>query len=128
MEPAQNSDATVFSAWLADRGEDFLLLDDSDSEQAHLRFNGQFEGANVIWDCHFMTLASELRRTGFSSLRSFIEIGEAAEQGVPLRVGLNVACVDRPAILKMMVMIRNYKRLHRGRQEFGDCCSPDRGD
>ncbi len=126
MEPAQSSDAAVFSAWLADRGEDFLLLDDSDSEQAHLRFIGPFEGANVVWDCHFTTLASELQRTGFSSLRSFIEIGEAAEQGIPLRVGLNVARVDHPAILKMMVMIRNYKRLHRGRQEFGDCYPPDR--
>lgn len=126
MHAADSADATVFSDYLASIGEPFLLLSDSSSEQAHLRFNGRFLGAEVVWDCFFVTLESELQLYKLPSIRCFIEIGPAGKHGVPLRVGLNIARIERADILKMMVMIRNYRRLRRGRLEFGEPYPPAR--
>lgn len=48
----------------------------------------------------------------------FIEVGEAGRTGRLLTVGLKVPKLDAAALLKTTVMIRNYKRLRRGRHEF----------
>jgi hypothetical protein len=122
---ALSGDPAVFSNYLRQTGEAFVLLGELQDQRARLRFSGRFEAAEVVWDCEFVTLQSEQRRhTGApraepDRLRSFIDIGAPGEQGVPLRVGLDLVRIDRPAILKMIVMIRNYKRLRRGRHEFG---------
>lgn len=112
-----------FSGYLADTGQDYVLVAAPDDQTAHVRFSGQFQGQPVVWDCEFLTLAAEQaarRATGTGGLRNFIEIGEAGEHGRPLRVGLALARIDRPAIDKMIIMIRNYKRLHPGRHEYGE--------
>lgn len=112
-----------FSGYLADTGQDYVLVAAPDDQTAHVRFSGQFQGQPVVWDCEFLTLAAEqaARRAAWTGgLRNFIEIGEAGEHGRPLRVGLALARIDRPAIEKMIIMIRNYKRLHPGRHEYGE--------
>jgi len=126
MPPAALSgDPAVFGEYLRRTGQAFLLLGELRDQRARVRFSGHFEAAEVVWDCEFVTLQSEQRRQvrracrELESLRSFIDIGAPAESGVPVRVCLDVARIDRPAILKMMVMMRNYKRLRRGRHEFG---------
>lgn len=128
--PALSGDPSVFSDYLRDIGQPFLLLDEPQDERVHVRFTGPFEGAQVVWDCEFVTLRAERRHHSPDSpgaaggRRSFIDIGAAGDRGVALRVGLDLAHIDRPAILKMMVMIRNYKRLRRGRHEFGSVACP----
>jgi hypothetical protein len=109
-DPASSGDPAVVAGYLRERGEPYLLLDELRDDRARLRFTGPFEGENVVWDCELVALQNRER--------CFIEIGEPVERGVPLRVGLNLARIDHPAILKMMVMIRNYRRLRRGRHEF----------
>ena len=119
---ALSGDPAVFSAYLADTGQPFVLLGALHGQRAQVRFTGPFEGGQVVWDCKFVTLRAEQQGHApgaAGSLRNFIEIGEPGERGVALRVGLDLAAIDRPAILKMIVMIRNYKRLRRGRHEFG---------
>ena len=122
---ALSDDPAVFSAYLKQTGQPFLLLGDLHEQRARLRFTGPLEAVEVVWDCEFVTLESLLRsgptqpRGEAATLRNFIEIGEAGERGVPLRVGLDLPRIDRSAILKMIVMIRNYKRLRPGRHEFG---------
>jgi hypothetical protein len=122
---ALSGDPTIFGEYLRRTGQAFVLLGELQDQCARVRFSGRFEAAEVVWDCEFVTLRSEWQRQGAGSrdevdgLRSFIDIGAPAERGVPVRVGLDVARIDRPAILKMMVMMRNYKRLRRGRHEFG---------
>ncbi len=125
---ALSGDPAVLSEYLRHSGQAFVLLGEAREQRAQVRFTGRFEGAEVVWDCEFVTLQSEQQRRAprgeAHSLRSFIEIGDPAEQGVPLRVGLDLVRIDRPAILKMMVMMRNYKHLRRGCHEFG---APYRG-
>ena len=125
MCAAYSDDATAFSNYLIRVGEPFLLLDDSDSEQVHVRFSGPFQNTEVVWDCLFVTLKSELQRYRLPALRCFIEIGAMGEHGVALRVGLNIQRIERPDILKMITMIRQYKRLHQGRHEFGQRYLPE---
>ena len=37
-----------------------------------------------------------------------------------ITIGLNVAAIDPPVLLKTTIMIRKYKRLRVGRHEFGE--------
>lgn len=127
---AWSGDAGVFDSYLADSGQDYVLVGLPQQERVRVRFSGHFQGQPVVWDCEFVTLAAEYaerrkHRPGeVGGVRNFIEIGKPESHGVPLRVGLGVACTDRPAIEKMIIMIRNYKRLHPGRHEYGEPWEP----
>jgi hypothetical protein len=122
---AFSGDVTLFAHYLEDTGQDYLLLEQADDQRAQLRFCGALLGQTVVWNCEFVTLAAEQadrgqrRAAAAPALRNFIEVGEPGPQGVPLRVGLAVARIDQPAIEKMIIMIRNYKRLQPGRHEYG---------
>jgi len=133
-QPSQNSDAlsgdvSRFSAFLEKSGLSCLLIEQAEG-RAELRFTGPFEGRNVVWRCEFITLTAELHRLAQEvapapeSLRNFIEIGEPSSDGVPIRVGLALSCIDAAAIDKMMLMIRRYKNLRRGRHEYGEAVNP----
>jgi len=120
---AQSGDTARFSAYLKGTGQDFLLRDEADGQQAHVRFIGLYQGREVVWDCCFVTAVREAQQidNGSSELNhNFIDIGQPVACGVPLRVCLNLASIDLPAIQKMIVMIRNYKRLRQGRHRFGE--------
>ncbi len=123
-DAALSGDVAIFSAYLRTAGLDFLVLEETEA-QARVRFVGRFQGEDVVWDCRFVTLDEERRRYEVPGaltaqpMANFIDIGSPGATGVPLRVGLELERIDHPAILKMMVMIRNYKRLKPGRHEFG---------
>ena len=101
------------------------MLSQPGGQAAQVRFTGCFEGKRVVWDCQFTTLAYRAAQSSYSiepgstpTECCFIDIGQPGSNGVPLRVGLQLACIDIPAIRKMIIMIRNYKYLRRGRHEF----------
>ena len=112
-----------FLSALAESGEDYLLVSQSDCATAHIRFPGTFENAPVIWDATVRAL--QCRKDGNGGFdapqrRQYIDI---APQGFPMRgitIGLNVAAIDPPVLLKTTIMIRKYKRLRVGRHEFGE--------
>ncbi|HEY0721956.1 MAG TPA: hypothetical protein VGE50_11970 [Gammaproteobacteria bacterium] len=90
---------------------EITLLDPAGGPQVRLRFQGPFEGRTVTWDATF--------RTARQKQSNAIEIGVEGAEGLPLTVTLNLPCIDLPAIRKTVIMIRQYKRLHYGRHEFG---------
>jgi hypothetical protein len=112
-----------FLSALAESGEDYLLVSQSDSATAHIRFPGTFENAPVIWDATVRALQcrnGENEAIDAPQRRQYIDI---APQGFPMRsiaIGLNVAAIDPPVLLKTAIMIRKYKRLRVGRHEFGE--------
>lgn len=95
-------------------GADFLADTALDGPRARIRFIGRFEGEEVAWDAELIALAA-----AGTPAAQYLEVGAPASCGVPMRIGLNVPCIDRPTVLKAVIMVRNYKRLHRGRHEFG---------
>jgi hypothetical protein len=101
------------------------LLDAPGGSALRLRFPGPFEGRIVTWDATFLALATPEARAGAErSVENFIEIGEDGPNGTPIRVGLQVLRIDAPTIRKTMIMIRRYKRLRRGRHDYGADRSP----
>jgi hypothetical protein len=93
---------------LAPQGEEFEWVSRPGEGAAEVRFIGPFEGREIVWQA----------RIERSPGAQFIDVGEPAGDTCPVRVGLRVAAIDAPAILKTIVMLRRYKRLRRGRHEF----------
>lgn len=126
LSDADSGDVAIFSAYLNQSGQSFLLLGEPGDQTLHLRFTGCLEGDSMVWDCQFVTLAWEAacckqsrQAAAARTQRCFIEVGQPDRHGVPLRVGLDLPCIDIPSVEKMIIMIRNYKCLRRGRHEFG---------
>lgn len=96
----------------ADVLEDVELLDAPGGTSLRLRFQGPFEGRVVTW---LATLHALAGRGG----GNHIEIGDDLPGGIPIAIGLQVKRIDLPTARKAVIMIRRYKRLRRGRHEYG---------
>jgi hypothetical protein len=94
--------------------EDYLCEDAPGGRRARLRFIGRYQDREVVWDAELIALAAD-----GGTAAQFLDIGEPGARGIPIRIGLGVPCIDRPTLLKTIIMVRNYKRLHPGRHEFG---------
>ena len=96
---------------------------------ATVTFIGPFQGRLIVWNMTLAALAYGRKAvsTGITGLDStvagyaqpYIEISVGVEGVHMLRVGLDLAEIDEPAIRKTIIMIRNYKRLELGRMAFG---------
>ncbi len=124
-DDALSGDVQRFSSFLQKSTLPYLLVQQLE-DFAELRFVGPFESRDVVWHCEFTTLAAELKclaqedPAAPASMRNFIEVGDPESHGVPVRVGLAVPRIDAPAIEKMILMMRLYRNLRRGRHEYGD--------
>lgn len=94
-----------------------VLMDTIGGSRLRLRFQGPFEGNTVTWDATFIALTANQETPPYPG--NFIDIGETGAEGIRLTVGLSVPCIDLPTVRKAMMMIRQYKRLRRGRHEYG---------
>lgn len=93
----------------------YILVSPITPARAHIRFAGRFEGRAITWDAEIIALRAAGSRT-----TPYIEIGDDGAQGRALRVGLPLETLDTPTLAKTVIMIRNYKRLRRGRMHFGE--------
>lgn len=116
MEP------TGFEQQLASQGQKYQLFPPLGEAHCHFRFTGMFQGKQVVWDAYLQTLSYYVcnHSPALNSARQFIEVGEAGELGRAIRIGLHLPVIDEPAILKTLIMIRQYKRLAPGRHEYGE--------
>lgn len=112
MTQAMSTLVAALRAELA--GADYLCDTPLDGSMARLRFIGRFEQRDVVWDAELIALEATA-----TAGAQFIDIGAPGVRGVPITIGLRVACIDRPTVLKTLIMVRNYKRLRPGRHEFG---------
>ena len=106
------------------QGISYSLLATPDAEQARFAFSGSFQDEQIIWDATLLTLARyhDIQPdAGQPVARSaFLEIGGKTAHGRAIRVALDITLIDEAAILRTIIMIRNYKRLRPGRHEFGE--------
>jgi hypothetical protein len=111
------------SCGVSNENEPYQLIDPVGGQRVRVRFDGVFKGVETRWDGELVTLSHYCRQGGSGvghTLRPFIEIGAASSEGRRLRVCLDVPVIDQPTIAKTVIMVRNYRRLHVGRIEFGD--------
>lgn len=107
-----------FSQQLDASGSDYLLVaEDRERRCVDIRFMGPFQGKDVIWNVRLLALGSSPDNT--VTQKQFIEVRPRDTFDYDLRVGLAVPDIDRATILKAIIMIRKYKRLHIGYHEFG---------
>jgi hypothetical protein len=105
-------------------GVHFSLLAPLESSQARFTFTGIFQNREVVWDCTLFTLARYHTQRPASAQptarTAFLEIGGETTRGRTIVVTLDIPHIDEPALLRTIIMIRNYKRLQPGRHEFGE--------
>lgn len=93
---------------------DYQSLTPLGGTEARIRFRGRLLGREVTWE------ATLIAQGGVHPPKpNFIEIPDGDFDPHPIRIGLNVAVIDHPAVLKTIIMVRNYKRLGIRRHEYG---------
>ena len=118
MNETMPTDIDGFRKFLNRRRADYIHIESPLADRAHIRFIGAFAGKPVIWDATVMTLAY-CKKAGMAGNSRFIEIGDHADDMCPITIGLDLDEIDEPDLLKTIIMIRKYRRLRRGRHEFG---------
>ena len=112
----------AFSARLENEQVDYLHMTPPQDACVQIRFIGTFAGRPVIWDAKIMTLvhpgAAAAGGSHASGKHQFIDIDTDGNDIRGIRIGLSLGRIDEPAILKTMIMIRKYKRLHTGYHVF----------
>ena len=99
----------------------YTLIEQVNTQYAHIKFEGSFQGKTVTWDTHFFTL------DGYSSIhnheqkitKQFINIKESNADTMKLTLALKITEINTPNIQKMMIMIKQYKNLALGRHDYG---------
>lgn len=121
-------DITAFKQQLALSSLDYEPVSTLDNRYVRFRFVGEFMGESIIWDAHLYTLAYYIHEIANlsqpeSSTRQFIHVGDVGKMGRKIEIGLNLPLIGEPAIIKTMIMIRQYKRLSNGCHEYGETIS-----
>ncbi|MGB5259961.1 MAG: hypothetical protein WBO34_05490 [Gammaproteobacteria bacterium] len=122
MNDRASSAMESFRDTLEQGGTGFIYTAPARDDCVHIRFIGNFADRPVIWDATIMTLEYWHTTGGhdqhFHRDSQFIEIDAGAGDLRTIRIGLQLERIDEQAILKTLIMIRKYKRLHIGRHEF----------
>lgn len=99
----------------------YTLIQQTDSQLAHIQFEGHFQGEIVTWDTHFFTLNGYIaqQRDNNKIQKQFIDIKPIDSNNLKLTIALKIAEINHQTIQKMMIMIKHYKNLSLGRHEYG---------
>lgn len=116
--------AAQFALRLDALGAPFELIGDLHPTRAEVRFVGEFEGENLIWELELNTLAGWRERYEPDQQRNLMLIEAPYKGRCRVRLGLQIPAVSEAHILMAMRMLRQYKRLSRGRHEWGGADSP----
>lgn len=102
-----------FPQTFARHGLRYTLLEPLRPDRARFTFRGPFLGREIEWD-------ATLSRLSDTAVLPYIEIGAEGRDGRTLHVALAIPVVDEAALLRTIIMIRQYKRLRPGRHVFGE--------
>ena len=99
----------------------YTLIRQFNTQHAHFSFKGEFQGKTVTWDTNFYTTEGfqTSKNTKNPEMRQFIDIEPITSDVMNLTVVLKVKEVNKPNILKMIIMIKQYKKLAIGRHIYG---------
>ena len=99
----------------------YTLIEQVNSQYAHIKFEGPFQGKTVIWDTHFFTLDGYSAENSDKQIitKQFINIKECNDDSMELTLALKISEINTPNIQKMMIMIKQYKNLALGRHDYG---------
>lgn len=97
----------------------YLLESNLPADKIYFKFIGTFAESPVVWNACVQTMeAYSQHHEVAEDPMQFIEI-EVKNDVHLVNIGLNIAKIDKATLERTILMIRNYKRLHHGRHEFG---------
>lgn len=108
---------------------DYRLQHRYSPEHVEVQFEGLFMQKPVTWHAHIRTLGDyclhELYKSQQPSAGNCIQAQPFIDIDIHdnihrLTVALNIPVIDEAAILRTIIMIRQYKRLQAGRHQYGD--------
>ena len=109
---------------MADDDMPYEALEPLGGQTARIRCTGTLQGTTIIWEVRLMTLrhyyqtlSKAERRHG---IRQFIEVEPLSDGVSSATIGLNLSRIDEPAVLKTIIMLRQWKRLKPGRHRYGE--------
>ncbi len=89
-----------------------------------VRFTGPLQGRDIVWNVRLITLAHHYQTVSCSErlqgVRQFIAVGPSANGVGSATIALNLSRIDEPAVLKTIIMVRQWKQLGPGRHEYGE--------
>ena len=99
----------------------YKLIQQTDSQLAHIQFEGPFQGETVTWDTHLFTLKGYIAEQGNNNKmqKQFIDIEPIDSNNLKLTIALKITEINHQNIQKMMIMVKQYKNLSFGRHEYG---------
>jgi len=101
---------------IAQHGIHYQLLEPLTANRARFRFSGTFNGQDITWEATLLALGTTPEN---GERHAYFDIGSSGPDTTPIEIGLDVAGVDDAVILRSILMVRQYKRLRRGRMTFG---------
>jgi hypothetical protein len=108
---------------------DYTLLHRHSPEHVEVQFSGIFLNQAVTWHAHIRTLRDDCLHVMFTPHQSQLTTRIQAQPFIDIKiqnnthhltVALNLPVIDDAAILRTIIMIRQYKRLQTGRHQYGD--------
>jgi hypothetical protein len=91
--------------------------------EAFFSFKGHFQQVSVTWHVHLLTCQSRNHQSATQQdvFRQFIDIEKSRQAGhYHAQICLNIPKISNAAIMKTIIMIRQYKNLATGRHEYGE--------
>ena len=108
---------------------DYTLLHRHSPEHVEVQFNGSFLNQTVCWHgcirtlrdycVHELLTPQQSQQTTNIQAQAFIDVN-IQNKIHKVTVALNLPVIDDAAILRTIIMIRQYKRLQTGRHRYGD--------
>lgn len=93
---------------------EFVAYEALETSRACIGFLGPFLNATVLWNATLVALPRD------PEVKQYIDVSPTTREDIyNICIGLKVAGIDEPTVLKAITMVRHYKRLGIGRHEFG---------
>lgn len=102
----------------------FKLISEVNKQQAIIEFDAIFKNQKICWCAQIATLDYwyQIDRLEIQDVKRqfiYIKAGQTGEKRY-VEVGLNLEQIDKPTLLKTVIMLKQYKKLDEGWHEFGD--------
>ena len=117
---------------MAQSSLEYELLTPLPASSATVRFEGPYNGKTVQWnlqlytvEAYFFNPAKHVEQVFGKTPRQFIYIGEQGDGMHDITVAMAVPKIDEQTLKKVLIMIRNYKRLRPGWHEWGPVYAQD---
>jgi len=99
--------------------QSYLVYSELPAAKAYVQFTGEFESRVVVWNACIRTVKEYAKHHEVADdPKQVIDIW-IEEGSYLIDIALNLEQINRAVIERTIIMVRKYKRLRKGRHEYG---------